>query len=261
MPRVFITGSSDGLGLMAARLLIEQGHQVILHGRDDGRSRDALAAAAGAEGVVTGDVSTIAGTRAVADAVNKLGRFDSVIHNAGVGYRESRRMETEPEVPSVFAVNVLAPYILTALIERPKRLVYLSSGMHHGVRPRMDDLLWSKRAWSGSTAYAESKLCDVFLAFAVARRWKNVLSNALEPGWVATKMGGPSAPDDLHEGCVTQAWLATSEDELARSTGRYFYHRRPRAPNPIANDVRTQEELLAECGRISGIVLADQPMR
>ena len=128
MPRVFITGSADGLGLMAAKLLIEQGHQVILHGRNDSRSRDALAAAAGAEGVVTGDLSTIAGTRAVADAVNKLGPFDSVIHNAGVGYRESRRLETEPGVPRVFAVNVLAPYILTALIETPKRLVYLSLG-------------------------------------------------------------------------------------------------------------------------------------
>jgi NAD(P)-dependent dehydrogenase (short-subunit alcohol dehydrogenase family) len=246
---------------MAARLLIEQGHKVVLHGRSDSRSRDALSAALGAEGAVTGDLSTIAGTRAVADAVNNLGRFDSVIHNAGVGYRESRRTQTASGVPSVFAINVLAPYILTVLIERPKRLVYLSSGMHRSVRLRMDDLLWTKRAWSGSTAYAESKLCDVLLAFAVAQRWKNVLSNALEPGWVATKMGGPSAPDDLHQGCVTQAWLATSEDQLARSTGSYFYHQGLRAPNPMANDLRTQEELLAECGRISGIAFTDQPLR
>jgi NAD(P)-dependent dehydrogenase (short-subunit alcohol dehydrogenase family) len=160
-----------------------------------------------------------------------------------------------PTPPPVSKPIGVAPYILTALIERPKRLVYLSSGMHRGVRPRMDDLLWTKRSWSGLSAYAESKLCDVLLAFAAARRWKDVKANALEPGWVATKMGGPSAPDDLHQGCVTQAWLATSEDELARSTGGYFYHQRPRAPNPTAADLRSQEELLAECGRISGIPL------
>ena len=112
MARVLITGSSDGLGLMAARLLIDQGHDVVLHGRNEDRSRDGLAAAAGARGVVSGDLSTIAGPRTVADEVNKFGRFDAVIHNAGVGYREGR-VEMEPGVPSVFAVNVLAPYILT----------------------------------------------------------------------------------------------------------------------------------------------------
>ena len=250
MARVFITGSSDGLGLMAARLLISQGHEVVIHGRNEDRSRDAITAAPGAQGVVSGDLSTIAGARTVADEVNRLARFDGVIHNAGVGYREGR-VETEPGVPRVFAVNVLAPYILTALIERPKRLVYVSSGMHRSVRPRMDDLLWTKRSWSGSSAYAE--LCDVLLAFAVARRWAEVKSNALEPGWVATKMGGPSAPDDLHQGCATQAWLATSEDAVARKTGNYFYHQRLRDPNPIARDVKIQDELMAECAGISGI--------
>jgi NAD(P)-dependent dehydrogenase (short-subunit alcohol dehydrogenase family) len=126
MARVFITGSSDGLGLMAAKLLIEQGHEVVLHGRNDGRSRDALLAANGAQGAVSGDLSIIAGATTVANAVNKLGRFDAVIHNAGIDYRETRRVETEPGVPSVFAVNVLAPYILKppvgAISKHPARL-------------------------------------------------------------------------------------------------------------------------------------------
>jgi len=253
MAWVFVTGSSDGLGLMAAKLLIEHGHDVVLHGRNDQRCRDAWAAAPGAKGAISGDFSTIAGAKSVAEQVNKLGRFNAVIHNAGIGSREPRRADAEPGVPSVLAVNVLAPYILTALVERPDRLVYVSSGMHRGVRPRMHDLLWTKRSWGGASAYAESKLCDVLLAFAVARRWPTVLSNALEPGWVPTKMGGRSAPGDITKGHVTQAWLATSDDPLARSTGNYFFHQKLREPNPVARDVELQEELLAECARISGI--------
>ena len=257
MARVFITGSSDGLGLLAARRLIEQGHDVVLHGRNDQRCRDARAAAPGASDAVSGDFSTIAGAKSVADSVNKLGRFNAVIHNAGIGYREPRRVDAQSGVPGVFAINVLAPYILTALIERPDRLIYVSSGMHHGVRLRMDDLLWTRRPWNGASAYAESKLCDVLLAFAVARRWKSVLSNALEPGWVPTKMGGASAPGDLEKGYLTQVWLATSGDQLARSTGEYFYHQRLREPNPVARDGAIQDQLLAECARISDIFLPD----
>jgi NAD(P)-dependent dehydrogenase (short-subunit alcohol dehydrogenase family) len=257
MARVFITGSSDGLGLMAAKLLIEQGHEVVVHGRNEARRVDALRAASKAKGGVSGDLSTIAGAKSVAEQANKLGRFDAVIHNAGVGYREPQRIETERGVPNVFAINVLAPYILTALIERPGRLIYLSSGMHHSAAPRLDDLLWTKRPWSGSSAYAESKLCDVMLAFAVARRWPNVMSNALEPGWVPTKMGGPSAPGDMSKAHLTQVWLAVSDDPLARGSGQYFYHQQLREPNPIARDQKVQDQLIAECARISGLTLPD----
>src|SRR6185295_5148549 len=216
MARIFVTGSSTGLGLMAAELLIEQGHRVVLHGRDRARADDAMAAAPGAEAVVIGDLSKMREMRGVAEHINRLGRCEAVIHNAGVGYREARRVETEDGLPLVFAVNVLAPYLLTALIERPDRLVYLSSGMHHGVAANFDDLLWHKRRWQGSQAYAESKLYDTVLAFAVARRWPAVCANALEPGWVATRMGGSGASGDLSKSHVTQAWLAVSEEALAR---------------------------------------------
>src|SRR3984957_6196516 len=255
MARVFITGSSDGLGRMAAQLLVEQGRGVVLHARSEQRGKEAPPAGPGAESVVIGDLSSIAQTRDVADQVNRLGLFDAVIHNAGVGYREPRRIATEDGLPQVFAVNTLAPYILTALIRRPKRLVYLSSGPHQSGDQSLRDLPWEKRLWNGTQAYSDSKMHDVLLAFAVARRWPNVLSNALEPGWVATKMGGRGAPDDLDQGHRTQVWLAAGDDPKATVTGEYFYHMRTRKTNPDSRDVNRQNQLLEACKRSSGVEL------
>ena len=132
MARVLITGSADGLGLMAAAILAGQGHAVTLHARNDRRAGDADRELPSAQAVITGDLTTIAGMRKVAEAANATGRYNAVIHNAGIGYREPRRVETEDGLEHVFAVNVLAPYVLTALINPPARLVYLSSGMHRG---------------------------------------------------------------------------------------------------------------------------------
>ncbi len=255
MARIFITGSSAGLGLMAGELLVAEGHRAVLHARSRARADDAKRALPGAEAVVVGDLETTAGAKDVAAQVNALGRFDAVIHNAAVGYREPARTSADG-LPHLFAINTLAPYLLTALIERPKRLVYLSSGMHRRTEANLDDILWRKRSWNGASAYAESKLHDVMLAFAVARLWPEVLSNALEPGWVPTKMGGAGAPDDLDQGHRTQAWLATSEDAAARASGGYFFHLAAREPNPQARDVALQDRLLAICREISGVELA-----
>src|SRR6202161_3819416 len=142
MARVFVTGSADGLGQMAAQLLIEQGHGVVLHARNEQRGKEAMAAVPGAESVVIGDLTSITQTRNVAEQVNRLGSFDAVIHNAAIGYREQHCIETEDGLPHVFAVNTLAPYILTALIEKPKRLVYLSSGLHQSGDTSLQDLVW-----------------------------------------------------------------------------------------------------------------------
>jgi NAD(P)-dependent dehydrogenase (short-subunit alcohol dehydrogenase family) len=256
MSRVFVTGSSDGLGLAAARLLAGSGHMVVLHARNAARAEDARRSIPEAEAVVVGDLASLSETRGVAEQANRIGRCDAVIHNAGVGLRE-RLVRTAEGLPRVFAINVLAPYVLTALVERPKRLVYLSSGMHRGADSRLEDVEWTERRWDGAAAYSESKLCDVLLAFGVARHWPDVRSNAVDPGWVATKMGGPGAPDDLDSGSRTQVWLAVSDDVAAKGSGTYFYHQRPRAPHPAALDLARQDELLGICRRFSGVLLPD----
>jgi NAD(P)-dependent dehydrogenase (short-subunit alcohol dehydrogenase family) len=253
MAKVFITGSSDGLGRMAAQLLIEQGHKVVLHARSQERGQEAMEAVPGADTVVTGDLSSISQTRILAEQVNKLGAFDTVIHNAGVGYKSPQRIATEDGLPQVFAVNTMAPYILTALIERPKRLVYLSSGLHKNGDATLQDLTWEQRPWDGTQAYSDTKFHDVLIAFAIARRWPNVLSNAVEPGWVATKMGGAGASDDLDQGHRTQVWLAVSDDPQAMVTGEYFYHLKRRQPRPETREVSKQEQLLEACRKFSGV--------
>ncbi|HSS94983.1 MAG TPA: SDR family NAD(P)-dependent oxidoreductase, partial [Candidatus Dormibacteraeota bacterium] len=208
MARILVTGSADGLGRMAAQRLLAAGHDVVLHARNEVRAKTALAANPKASAVVVGDLASITETRALAGQANRLGPFDAIIHNAGVGDREARRIETAEGLEHIFAINALAPYLLTALIEPPRRLVYMSSGMHLGGNPELEDLQWKRRRWNGWQAYSDSKLFDVMLAFAIARRWASVLSNAVDPGWVATRMGGPGAPDDLQRGSETQAWLA-----------------------------------------------------
>ena len=254
MACVFITGSSTGLGLMAGQLLIEQGHEVVLHGGTRDRADDARTAAPDARGAVVGDLTMLAGMRQVAEEASRLAPLDAVIHNAGIGYREPRRIATTEGLPHVFAVNVLAPYVLTALIERPKRLVYLSSGMHHGVRTALDDVTWTKRPWQGAQAYAESKLyerCSPLRWRAAGRmcsrtRWSLA---GCRPGWADPVLPTiwtrrisprPGSPPAMIQG---------------PGDGWYFYHLRPRDPNPAARDRQVQDALLAICERLSGVSL------
>ncbi|MGH8255312.1 MAG: SDR family NAD(P)-dependent oxidoreductase [Steroidobacteraceae bacterium] len=255
MSRVLITGSSDGLGLMAAQLLVEQGHRVTLHARNPARAEDARRALPQAEAVVVGDLSTIEAMRAVAEQANARGRYDAIIHNAGIGPRQLHRVHTADALSQLFAVNVLAPYLLTALIQPPARLIYLSSGLHRRGTAELADLQWSARRWDGMQAYSDSKLLVVVLAFALARRWPAVHSNALEPGWVATRMGGPEAPDDLSLGAVTQAWLAAGEDPQTAVSGQYFFHQKLRWVHPEARSIELQDGLLQYCAGLTGVPL------
>jgi NAD(P)-dependent dehydrogenase (short-subunit alcohol dehydrogenase family) len=253
MSRIFITGAADGLGQMAARLLIAEGHRVVLHARSEARAKDAMLATLGAEAALAGDLSSIEETIKLGEKVNDLGHFDAIIHNAGMGYREASRGNSIDGLPPLFAVNSLAPYILTSLIHLPERLIYISSGLHREGSPSLNDLTWDKKRWNGYQAYADTKLHDVLLAFAVARLHPQIYSNALEPGWVATKMGGAGASDSLADAPKTQVWLAVSNDEKARVSGSYFYHQKIREHHPAAGDITVQDGFLAACAHLSGV--------
>jgi NAD(P)-dependent dehydrogenase (short-subunit alcohol dehydrogenase family) len=240
MARIFITGSADGLGQLAANALINLGHKVVLHARNATRGREALGKVRGAETVVTADLGSIDETIQLAEKVNTLGKFDAVIHNAGV-YAASAK--------ELFAVNTLAPYILTCLVQKPKRLIYLSSDMHEGGRSKLD----SFKTDVSRLTYSDTKLHVVMLCKAVARKWTDVYANALNPGWVPTKMGGSGAPGDLKKGYETQVWLAVNDDEKAKVSGRFFYHQKQIRSNPEADDVQWQERFMDLCKQLTGI--------
>ena len=240
MARIFITGSSDGLGQMAAELLIRQGHQVVLHARNEKRARDVMNKVPDAEDVLSGDLASIEETKQLAANANALGRFDAVIHNAGIDRGSGK---------AILAVNTLAPYILTCLMQKPQRLIYLGSDMHLHGDLSLEDITSGK----GNTSYSDSKLYVVLFMKAIARKWPDVYANAVDPGWVPTKMGGPSAPDDLEQGFETQAWLAVSTDDKAKVSGRYFHHRREAKYHPAADNIALQDEFLATCEQITGV--------
>jgi len=254
MAIVFITGSTDGLGRAAAQSLLDGGHQVVLHARSQDRAAGIAGLASRSTGVVIGDLRSAAETRGIADQVNAIGRMDAIIHDAGV-YAERSRGATPEGHAGTLAVNTLAPYILTALIERPGRLVYLSSGLHRSGAGSLGDLDWTKRSWDPARLYAESKLHAVVLAFALARRWPEVLSNAVDPGWARTRMGGPEAPVDIDTGQRTQTWLAVSDEPAALVTGCYWHNLRQEQPAGEAADPEFQNQLIAKLSELTGVAL------
>lgn len=240
MTRIFITGSSDGLGLLAAKALIAENHKVVLHARNEKRGKEAMGQAPGAETVLTADLSSIGETKQLGRNVNALGTFDTVIHNAGV-------YQATPK--DLFYVNTLAPYILTCMIQKPKRLIYLSSGIHERGSSKLEFF----KTDIDHLTYSDTKLHVLMLCKAISRKWPDVYSNAVNPGWVPTKMGGAGAPDSLEGGYRTQVWLALSDDPKTKVSGRYFYHLEEKRSNPEADNVFLQDRFLELCREITGV--------
>ena len=256
MERLIILYSADGLGHLTAKALIRKGHQVVLHARNAVRREQALKKAPGAQDVLVADLSSMEETKELASKANASGPFDVVIHNAGV-YQVDRNSVGAEGLPLLLTVNSLAPYILTAMMHKPKRLVYLTSGMHMQGDPvlnnmpvSLDPKMDQKR---GYITYSDTKLHDLILSMSVARKWADVYANAVDPGWVATKMGGAGAPDSLEQGFETQVWLATSNEPEACVSGCYFHHKRQARHLEAAHDVEVQESLLNAFERLTGV--------
>ena len=247
--RVFVTGSTDGIGRETARQLLEGGHEVVAHARSAARAEHVQAVLPALTDVLVGDLSSLEQTRGLAGAASAAGPFDAVIHHAGVGGGARERTETADGLERIFQINTVAPYLLTALMPRPARLVYLTSGLQAQGYAEPDELEWP---WDGMQTYSDTKLHDVMIAFAVARLWPDVISNAVDPGWVRTRLGGPNATDSVTDGAATQVWLAASDEPEALVSGRYLKRFTVQEPNPQALDDALQDSLLERLAGITG---------
>ncbi|MCX4862086.1 SDR family NAD(P)-dependent oxidoreductase [Streptomyces canus] len=241
MARILITGSAAGLGHAAAASLLDDGHDVVVHTRSTARlSAIGELLERGAKSVV-GDLTDLEQVQQLAGQANAFGPIDAVIHNAGI-----------IDGPGLLPVNVVAPYLLTALVPAPRHL-YLSSSMHHSGRADFTGVDWSGKRKTAT--YSDSKLFVTAMMAGIARQRPDMLSHAVDPGWVPTRMGGPTATDDLALGHLTQSWLATTDDPEALVSGRYWHHRRTETPHPAVTDEHFQDELFEALASHTGVDL------
>ncbi len=245
MATIVITGSTDGIGRAAARRLLAGGHAVVLHARSEARGAP-VAEELGRLGdvrLVTGDLADLAEVRSLAD---RLGELDVLVHNAGVWPPEGAPPSAQGH-ELAFAVNALAPHLLTALLhERVReRLVFLGSGMVGSGRVDPDDLGTPR---SSRRAYADSKALDVVLALGWARRLPHLRVGAVDPGWVRTKLASPGAPGDVEDGGARVARAAAGA-----WAGGYTAGSRPARTPRALEDPGLQDRVLTAMDRLAGV--------
>lgn len=239
MKKIFITGSTTGLGFLAAKKLIEDGNEVYLHARNQVKATRLRERLPGVKEIAIGDLSKIEEVRQIARQVNSWGDFDTIIHNAGV-YTSDTNL--------TYQVNVVAPYVLTCLIHRPQRLIYIASGMHIGAQLDIDHL-------EKSLDYSGSKLAIMLLMKKIARTFNDTAVNAVDPGWVPTRMGGSIANDNLEDGYLGQVWLSQSDDQLAYESGHCYYHRRFEKYDQRVDSQKLQNDLCKKLAELTQIRL------
>ena len=250
MTTICLTGSTDGIGLSAARTLLAEGHRVLVHARSEERGRPVVDALSGDVDLVTGDLAELAQVRGLADQLRAAGGVDVLAHNAGVWVRGDTPRVTVDGFETTFAVNVLAPHLLTALLGDAvrSRLLWLGSGMAGSGRPKPTALGGER---DPRQAYADSKAVDVALAVGWGRRRPDLASAAVDPGWVRTKLASSGAPGEVDAGGAGLAHCCTRAD-LSRAP--YW---KDGEPNPVPGRLRDQglqDALLEQCDRLAGLV-------
>lgn len=247
MATVCITGSTDGIGRATAQVLLDAGHRVVVHARSTERGEKVVEELGGDVALVTGDLASLADVRRLAEQLGDVGPLDALVHNAGVWVRGEIPRQSVDGFETTFAVNVLAPHLLTSLLadQLRGRLIWLGSGMAGSGRPDPDD---PGRATEPRRAYADSKASDVALAGAWGRRLPAVGSAALDPGWVKTKLASAGAPGTVDSSADALAALCTDAD-LTR--GLYWKGRSPIAVPPLVRDDAFQDRLAATCDRLA----------
>lgn len=238
--KVFITGSTTGLGFLAGKKLIDDGNDVYLHARNIEKAKRLKAQLPQVKGIAIGDLANLDDIPKIAEQVNSWGIFDVIIHNAGIDSNNSAL---------TYQVNLAAPYQLTCLIHQPKRLIYIASGMHIGARLDINNL-------DKVLDYSGSKLALMLLMKRVARTYPQTIVNAIDPGWVPTRMGGQMANDNLEEGYLGQVWLSESNDAQALRSGYCYYHRQPENYDSRVDQVEIQDQLINKLQTLTGLSLS-----
>jgi retinol dehydrogenase-14 len=266
---VVVTGASSGIGAAAAAELAGLGATVVPVGRDR-RRLDKVAAEVGGE-PLQADFASLAQVRRLADELlERHARIDVLVNNAGLV--TSRRELTEDGYEKTFAVNHLAPFLLTnLLLERlrasaPARVITTSSGAHGGGRLDFDDLQ-GERSWSMMRAYGTSKLANILFTRGLAMRVDaaEVTANSVHPGVINTKLGGRAGRlaglmwtlgrpffGSPRRGASTIVYLATSE-EGGEVTGGYYESSRPVGTSAAAADIDLADRLWHESERLVGL--------
>jgi NAD(P)-dependent dehydrogenase (short-subunit alcohol dehydrogenase family) len=279
MTLVLLTGATRGIGRAAAIELARQGAEVALVGREAervaavaGEARAAGGSAAGPVHEHVADLTLMADVRKLAaEARERYGRIDVLANNAGALF--ASRQETSEGLERTFALNHLAPFLLTNLLRDRLdggRVVTTASDAHTSGRLDLDDLQ-SEKSYAAMRVYGTSKLCNILFTRELAKRAPELHANCFHPGVVRTGFGknengiwkvlttlGAPFFRSPQRGARSLVWLSTS-DEAAALSGEYVQDEKVLSPSAQAQDETLAQGLWERSAELAGLTLTRTP--